>query len=547
MCITGSNIIVSFSNVNGGTIRVCGTNVTLLNLNFNGAATLIVTTGGSANISSLNFNSSAASIVNYGTINFPNSLPVNGIFTNYGIFNCSGDFNLNSNAGVFTNTGTLTIGASFNDGTTAVATNSGSMTVGGNCQLNSNASFVNNCALTIGANYTQNSGVASKNYGFIKVGGITTINSSTELGMYNSAMLRTTAIIVDGTVKGYGSTSLVQITSLIATIQNQGSIVSNVQVSPFFTLTSSSSSRINSGATVGSSVYIPVSACNSVGNGTPTVIDSDGDGVPDLLDAYPNDATKAYNVVGAFGTIGFEDQWPAKGDFDMNDLVMGYSYTLVTNAKNMVVQVTGSYTLFATGGSLPNAFGIEFPVASSLASGLTVTKAGTAASQSFESGQANATAILFTNMRDEMATWNTKSTELFTAYKTYSLTFNITSGIALSTFGQDFYNPFLYNNGRGHEVHIYGKKPTSLADASYFGTQSDGSNAATGIYYVTKTGLPYAINVPAVTFAYPLEGVDITTAYPHLADWAASNGTSYLDWYSNTGIGYRTVANLFSH
>ena len=547
MCITASNTTVNFSNVNGGTIRVCGQNVTLQNLSFNGAATLIVTANGSANISSINFNSSAASIVNFGTINFSNSFPLNGIFSNYGVFNCSGDFNLNSNAGVFTNNGTITIGGSFNDGTTAVATNNGAMTVGGNFQPNSNSNFVNNCSLTVGGNYTQNSGVSLKNYGFIKVGGVLTVNSNTELSMYNTAMVKTAGLIVDGTIKGYGSTSLLEITGNTVNIENQGSVVSNIQVYSFSTINSTSQSKITSGATIGNSVYVPISGCNSDGNGSPAVVDSDGDGVADNLDAYPNDATKAYNVTGAFGTIGFEDQWPAKGDFDMNDLVMGYSYTLVTNAKNMVVQVSGSYTLFATGGSLPNAFGIEFPVASSLASGLNVTKAGTSASTTFESGQANATVILFSNMRNEMATWNTKTTEVFTAYKNYSLTFNITSGIALSTFGQDFYNPFLYNNGRGHEVHIYGKKPTSLADASYFGTQDDASNPASGIYYVTKTGLPYAINIPAATFSYPLEGMDITKAYLHFSDWAVSNGTSYVDWYSNTGTGYRNVTNIFTH
>lgn len=544
--ISGNNITVSFSNINGGTIKVCGSNVTLQNLNLSGSASLVVTTSGSVNISNLNFNSASASVVNYGTINYSSSFPDNGIFSNYGIFHCGGDYNLNSQAGIFTNTGTMTVGGTFNDGTTAVATNSGSLTVGGSFQPNSNSAFVNNCSLTVGGNYNQSSGV--KNYSFINVGGTTTINSNAELGLYNGAMLKTKDIIVDGSIVGYGSTSLVKITGN-TTIQNSGSVISNVEVWATTTaINSTSAGKIKSGATTADhSVYIPSSGCNSEGNGTPTVTDTDGDGVADNLDAYPNDATKAYNVTGASGTVAYEDQWPVKGDFDMNDVVMGYSYTLVTSATNVVVSVSGTYTLYATGGAYSNAFGVEFPVSKSLVSGLVVTKAGVAVSNpSFEGGQDKAVVILFSNMRDEMATWNTKTGDIFTPYKSYTLSFNIANGPTISTFGQDEYNPFIYNSGRGHEVHISGKTPTNLADASLFSTNDDNTSVAASRYYVTKTGLPFAINVPTV-FSYPTETTDITKAYLHIADWATSGGASYTDWYSNTATGYRSSGNIFTH
>lgn len=546
VCITGSNITVNFSNVNGGTIRVCGSNVILQNLSLSGAATLIVTTSGSAIIPGINFNSSSAAIQNFGSITYTGAFPDNGLFYNAGVFTCAGDYNLNANAGIWTNNGTMTISGTFSDGTTALVTNSGTMTVAGNFQPNSSCQFVNNCSLTVGGNYNQSGSV--KNYSYINVGGTTTINASVELGMYNGAELKTANFIVDGTAVGYGSTSLIKISST-TTIENSGSVVSNIQLwQTSGTVSPASQGKVVSPATTTNhSVYIAKSACNSDGNGTATITDTDGDGVADNLDAYPNDATRAYNVTGATGTLAFEDEWPAKGDFDMNDVVMGYSYTLVTSASNTVVSVAGTYTLYARGGDYANTFGIEFPVSSSLVSGLAITKGGAAVTApAFESGQSKAVVILFTNMQTEMATYNTKLGDVFSAYKTYTVSFNITGGPSLSSFGQDAYNPFLYNSGRGHEVHLSGKTPTTLADASLFGTSDDNTSVASSRYYVTKAGLPYAINVPVV-FAYPVERMDITTAYLHFADWAVSGGSSYTDWYSNTGTGYRNTANIFTH
>jgi LruC domain-containing protein len=542
LCVTGSNITVNFRNLNGGTIRICGSNVTVQNLNLSGSTTLLVTTGGSANLSSVNFNSSAASVINYGTVTYSGSFPDNGIFTNYGAFNCGGDFNLNGQAGVFTNNGTLTIGGSFQDGTSAIATNNSSMSVGGNFQPNSNSAFVNNCSLTVGGNYNQSSGV--KNYSFIQVGGTSTINSNSQLGLYNSAMLLTKNLIVDGSIVGYGSTSLVKITGS-TTIENQGSVVSNVQVYALNTLNSTSSSKITGGAALGSTVYIPTSGCNGVGNGTPAVVDSDGDGVPDNLDAYPNDPTKAYNVTGGKGTLAFEDNWPNKGDFDFNDAVVTYSYNIVTSAQNNVVVVQGTYSLVATGGVDNNAFGIQFPVSASSVSGLAVTRNTVAETASFEAGQTYAVVFLYTNMRNEMANWNTVLGSPVSPAVNYTVTFNVANGPNISTFGLDEYNPFICSIDRGHEVHMAGKAPTALANTSLFGTQDDNTNVATGTYFLTKAGLPFALCLPVTNFAYPIEGVDITKAYLYMPNWATSGAAGYSDWYSNTASGYRNTAYIY--
>jgi len=87
--------------------------------------------------------------------------------------------------------------------------------------------------------------------------------------------------------------------------------------------------------------------------------DSDGDGISDLDDDYPLDAPRAFNnfyPVASSGTLAFEDLWPSMGDYDFNDLVLGYRFKTVTNATNQVVEIEKTFTVRANGANLRNGF-----------------------------------------------------------------------------------------------------------------------------------------------------------------------------------------------
>jgi LruC domain-containing protein len=273
----------------------------------------------------------------------------------------------------------------------------------------------------------------------------------------------------------------------------------------------------------------------------PKAIDTDGDGVPDAKDDYPTDPNKAYNNYSSpinGSTIVFEDLWPDKGDYDMNDLVMKYKYNVITNAQNNVTQVIGNFTLLAAGTGYKDAFAIEFPIANGAVSGLT--------GGVLEAGQNKAVIVLFTDKDKEINGWNTLRGVSIVAPKNYTISFDVINGPSLSLFGTD-YNPFIFNyiGSSRKEVHLPGKTPTTLSDLSYFGTLDDASSVSAGKYYVTKTGLPFAIIIPSDVFEYPFEYADISTAYLHFADWAESGGTKYADWYSNTSPAYRNTNNIF--
>jgi hypothetical protein len=136
----------------------------------------------------------------------------------------------------------------------------------------------------------------------------------------------------------------------------------------------------------------PVNAITTTGISIlPASNDTDGDGVKDTDDEYPNDPLRAFNnyYPSATGkaTVAFEDLWPYKGDYDLNDVVVDYRYKVVTNAGNNVKDVNANYTLRASGGIIQNSFAVEFPALRSNVVNLT--------GATLEAGQTNAVVSIF--------------------------------------------------------------------------------------------------------------------------------------------------------
>jgi len=156
---------------------------------------------------------------------------------------------------------------------------------------------------------------------------------------------------------------------------------------------------------------ITISATNSAGTDTETLVlevetggptDTDGDGIPDNIDAYPTDPTRAFNSFYPnetdFGSFAFEDLWPAFGDYDFNDFVVNFNYKIVTNAQNSVVDVITQFQIMADGASLNNGFGIVFDAPSSTVASVSgCLKLGNAVQidpKGYEIGHTNTTVII---------------------------------------------------------------------------------------------------------------------------------------------------------
>lgn len=270
----------------------------------------------------------------------------------------------------------------------------------------------------------------------------------------------------------------------------------------------------------------------------PPITDTDGDGVPDDQDDYPTDPDRAFNNYfpgeNTWATLAYEDLWPSKGDYDFNDLVVGYNINQVTNADNNVVDIRSKWDVRHNGAGLNNGFAFEIGVDASDVASVTgynhtsqhipMNPNGT------EAGQTKANFVVF----DETVPNLGQTLELYVL---------LNAPISPITVGSPPYNPYVIVNGDTDvEVHLPDCAPTELADVSLFGTLDDDSDPATGRYYKTSTNLPWAINI-VYDFVWMKEKQEITLGYLKFDEWAQSGGTEYQDWYKDLP-GYRNDSYL---
>lgn len=275
--------------------------------------------------------------------------------------------------------------------------------------------------------------------------------------------------------------------------------------------------------------------------------DTDGDGVQDDLDAFPLDpngaARRFYPNATSYGYLAFEDLWPKKGDFDMNDLTMAYRVMETLNAQNQITGIKIFYEIRARGAGSNNGFGVHFP---GLSRDLVDTTKTTLSIQDqaplplpLESGQTDAVLILSTNVNTLTNTglafpcsmFNTVTKCPRSAPVPMVADIRFKQPLNHSQVGEPPYNPFIYRTEkRGLEIHLVDHPPTAKADLRLFGTLDDRSNPAQGRYYRTLDNQPWVLDVPE-TWRHPSEWMNIMGAYPDFAAWALSEGTTAENWY----------------
>lgn len=292
--------------------------------------------------------------------------------------------------------------------------------------------------------------------------------------------------------------------------------------------------------------------------------DTDGDGVPDALDAFPRDPERAYRRyfpdATGYAHLAFEDNWPNTGDYDMNDFVVDYRIIQSLNAFNQVVDVTLTYDIEARGAQFENGFGVHFPgvAASNVKTqkkdgtpATTISIAGATSVLKPEAGQSEAVFLLTNNINKLTPSgkpgcnfFNTENMALHRKDCPRQAPVRIEAKIEFETPVANLaaapFNPFIFRTAKREvEIHLVDQPPTAKADPNWFGEGQDGSDPAAKRYYRTKDNKPWALNIP-VDWAYPAEHQDISRAYPLFPTWVESGGISNPDWYTkpNTKFTY---------
>lgn len=265
----------------------------------------------------------------------------------------------------------------------------------------------------------------------------------------------------------------------------------------------------------------------------PAIVDSDNDGVADDTDDYPNDPTRAYTShfpTAGYQTVSFEDLWPAKGDFDLNDMVINSQVVYTSHANNDRVDATFTISLDAVGSGFSNGLAIVFTDANKQALGQNII-ANVTGDATADPSVTNGI-IVFNDVYQAQSTYyqnNGVGPDLAADVFTFTVTFNANAGS--QAIIPDVY--IFRTQDRGLEVHLHGFLGTTAANTAYYNTVDDVNGT-----YSTVNGLPWALEIVTAnqTYQHPLEKVDILVAYPNFQTWAESSGSQNTDWMDSPNL-----------
>ena len=239
----------------------------------------------------------------------------------------------------------------------------------------------------------------------------------------------------------------------------------------------------------------------------------------------PEIANKKSSTTGVYA---FEDLWPNKGDYDLNDAVVNAKHEKEFNDKGKIIKETFYLTTYQNYVTLTSGLALTLNTKKEPSS-IAMKKM---APEAAEAEDANFTkdGIVYHLTEDFTG-------ELGTTYileLTYSTPLNSSEELASI-------QPFIYRQegDKNWEVHIPMEAPTAKMNTSYFGKGDDRSNPDKGLYFVRQGNYP---------FAFYLKGADISAfeetilkreneskpidkLFPHFLDWSTSGGTTNQDWY----------------
>ncbi len=527
----------------------------------------------------------AGILQNYGTLSYEKKLDLNrNSFLNAGNLMVTENFSCYGTGSEMVNDGTMEFLKNFEIGNNTIFTNVGSILVTRDFSVWDNASLINNAEINIekeievstNGDFTNNCFIYSKedmefsggvkielNTGYLKSDEGLSFWNNKSIDLYNSSMITAEDFTMQCDMNGGGDLSSVVIIDDIEVWNNGDKFSGNLEVaSTSGEMAGGGDQNFTNGAyltSIENAVnYLPVTACNPDGFGTPTIVDMDFDGIPDELDEYPDDPLRAFNSYfpdqEQYATIAFEDLWPYKGDYDFNDLVMAIEASFVTNAGDQVVDLKFNFSVKAVGASLDNGFGFQYE---SLTPGMLASVSGSVLEEGYvnlaangtEEGQAKAVVIVTESINDIIhrpggSFFNTIPENPTGTSDTINIVMTFDEPQSPALIDLDYFNPFIIKSkNREVEIHLPNFPPTNLMDTDLLGTGDDASNPIAGNYFVTTTNLPWAMFL-VEPFDYPVEKVQIIDAYNYFGTWAESGGTLYNDWYLDYS-GYRNNNEIY--
>lgn len=267
----------------------------------------------------------------------------------------------------------------------------------------------------------------------------------------------------------------------------------------------------------------------------------------------------SYPSTGSFSTLVYEDNWPEKGDYDMNDVVVAVRTHRYINSNDEVIRYDIEGKVLALGAGYHNGFAV-------MLDGITTGSIDASKSFLYINGLQSASTLIESNQENEDAVlvffedlkeflplssgcnyYRTQSgcTGFEGVHEaSFHASINLIQGIESSQAPNGVLNPFIFATpgiyhgdafvtppGRSLEIHLKNKSTSARFNSNFFNLKDDRSIPGT-ITFVTANYMPWAMEIPKL-WSHPKERVDLTEAYPNFQNFVESNGALDSTWYLN--------------
>ncbi len=310
--------------------------------------------------------------------------------------------------------------------------------------------------------------------------------------------------------------------------------------------------------------------------------DTDQDGVYDAFDDFPNDANLAYTIsypspyqeeetttkslkrgFSLWYYQIYEDLWPAKGDYDFNDLTLKIKMVVNTSSSNKWVSGRFDIYVWTNGAAIDLGCGIDFYKYNGTRSGKQIHEYMADGTISLVGGtydvahtkmdtEAENAIIIFENADDikPVDYWNTGAGLSYNPMASFmSFEWNSSNPQTMRA-----YTYLFYTDDRGHEIRTINLPPTEGMNMALLGTGVDNSPTtwdwtpgntfeipADNPFFVTSDLHPWGIEIEwSGDLTVPAEYVSVLDAFPEFRAWAESGGQTNSNWYrhpsSNTNL-----------
>lgn len=227
------------------------------------------------------------------------------------------------------------------------------------------------------------------------------------------------------------------------------------------------------------------------------------------------------------GVYAFEDMWPDKGDYDLNDAVVNTKHEKEFNKDGKIIKETFYLTTYQNYVELTS--GLALTLNTKETPQISMKKMASGSSVAEEASYATEGNVYYltADFTGELGT-------------TYILELTYATPLSSSEKLASI-QPFIYrkDGNLNWEVHIPMEAPTAKMNTNYFGKGDDRSNPANGLYFVRQGNYPFAFYLKGAdinAFEQTIlkrsnEKVPIDKFFPGFIGWSTSGGTTNQDWY----------------